>query len=416
VMLTRTARSRASSEAVASPGRVEGDLRPWEHDPWDDPDAVLPDTERTRRSRWPFKVIVYTLGLLMLAGILIGGAVGWWYIQQINPAGDPALPVNFTINEGETVESLSERLEAQGLISSAEVFRWYVERNGGLELTPGYYRLRPRDHMGNLMAVLRTPPAETYTSVTFPEGYTYTQMANRLAERSPRFLVSDFLRAAEAGEIRSEFLVQPPEIDSLEGLLFPDTYQVSNGESVEQVIGRMIALMERVGRQENIVEKGYVQGLTAYQVLIVASLVEREAKVAEDRPLIARVILNRIRHEDDNGNPDPMPLQIDAALSYGQDPNTPFDVLRGIDSPYNTYLHIGLPPTPIANPGRDSIRAVLNPAPNPPEGGALCKDVPQNQCQYLFYVLADEEGRHAFAVTLEQHEANIAKAIEAGVL
>ena len=386
----------------------------WQIDPWDDPDDVpIIVTEKARRSRWPFKVIVYTIGILAIAGILVAGGVAWWYIHEINPEGDPAPAVNFTVNQGETVETLSERLENLGLIENAGVFEWYVERNGGLELTPGYYRLRPRDHMGNIMAVLRTPPTETYTSVTFPEGYTLDRMANRLAEKSPRFLVSDFLKATSSGEIRSEYLMQPAEVDSLEGLLFPDTYQVSNGESVEQVINRMLALMERVGRQENIVEKGYVQKLDAYQVLIVASLVEREAKTEEDRPMIARVILNRLHLQDAQGNPIPMPLQIDAALYYQQDPNLPFNVLKAIDSPYNTYLHTGLPPTPIATPGRASIKAVLNPAPNPPEGGALCKGLPQEQCLYLYYVLADEEGNHAFSVTLQQHEANVQKAPEA---
>jgi UPF0755 protein len=398
-------------------GRAGVEADAWQHDPWDDPEDVpLIVTEPTRKSRWPFKVIVYTLGILLIAAILVGGGIGWWYIQQINPEGDPAPAVNFTVNPGETVESLSERLESQGLIDNAGVFQWYVERHGGLELTPGYYRLRPRDHMGNIMAVLRTPPTETYTSVTFPEGYTIERMANRLAEKSPRYLVSDFIKAATSGEIRSDFLTQPPEINSLEGLLFPDTYQVSNGETVTQVLGRMVTLMERVGRQESIVEKGYAQGLTAYQVLTVASLVEREAKTEADRPLIARVILNRLRKVDAEGRPDPMPLQIDAALYYQQDPNLPFSVLRNIDTPYNTYLHTGLPPTPIASPGRASIRAVLNPAPNPPEGGALCRGLAKNDCQYLYYVLADEEGNHAFAATLEQHEANVQKARDAGLL
>jgi UPF0755 protein len=414
-----TIRTRTSSgrDHDAAARTATGDPQPWQHDPWDDPDDVpLIVTETARRSRWPFKVIVYTLGVLLIAGVLVGGGVGWWYVQQINPEGDPAPAINFTVNPGETLETLSGRLEEEGLIDSAGVFRWYVERHGGLELTPGYYRLRPRDHMGNIMAVLRTPPAETYSSVTFPEGFTLARMANRLAEKSPRFLVSDFIRAATSGEIRSDFLAQPPEITSLEGLLFPDTYQVSNGESVEQVINRMVGLMERVGRQENIVEKGYAQGLSAYQVLIVASLVEREAKTVGDRPLIARVILNRLRMTDGNGNPAPMPLQIDAALYYQQDPNLPFTVLKSIDSPYNTYLHTGLPPTPIASPGRASIQAVLNPAPNPPEGGALCQSVPQNECKYLYYVLKDAEGNHEFAVTLAQHEANIQRAREAGVL
>lgn len=349
---------------------------------------------------------MWTLGALAIVAILIAGSTGWWYMNQINPKGDPGPAVNFTVNPGETIESLSVRLQDEGIITNARVFRWYVRRQGGLELTPGYYALRPRDHMGNLMSVLRTPPEETYSSVTFPEGFTASQMANRLAEKVPRMLVSDFLKATSDGSVRSEF--QPESVTSLEGLLFPDTYQVSNGESPGQVIQRMVSLMERVGRQEQIVEKGYVLGHSAYDVLIVASMIEREAKVDEDRPLIARVIWNRLELG--------MPLQIDATLYYGQDPNLPFDQLKSIDSPYNTYLYAGLPPTPIANPGRASIEAAANPANNPPAGGAECKNVPKDLCLYLYYVLADEEGRHVFAVTLEQHQANVDKARAAGLL
>jgi UPF0755 protein len=379
----------------------------WPHDPWDDADSTdALVIERVRRAHWPFKVVVYLAAFLLVGAVLAGGSIGWWYINQINPKGDPAPAVNFTVNPGETVDSLSVRLQDEGFITNARVFRWYVKRQGDLELTPGYYSLKPMDHMGNLLQVLRTPPEQTYTSVTFPEGFTVSKMANRLAERVPRLLVSDFVVAASDGSVTSEWL--PEGVTSLEGLLFPDTYQVSNGETPEQVVQRMVDLTERVGRQENIVEKGYVQALTAYKVLIVASMVEREAKVEEDRPMIARVILNRLRIG--------MPLQIDATLSYNQDPNLSFDQLKAIDSPYNTYLHVDLPPTPIANPGRASIQAVLNPANNPPEGGAECKNVPRDQCQYLYYVLADEDGHHAFAVTLAEHEANVQKAREAGLL
>jgi UPF0755 protein len=379
----------------------------WPHDPWDDADVTdALVIERVRRSRWPFKVLVYVVGAMLIALVLVGGSVGWWYINQINPKGDPAPAVNFTVNAGETVESLSIRLQEEGFITNARVFRWYVERQGDIELTPGYYSLKPMDHMGNLLQVLRTPPEQTYTSVTFPEGFTVAKMANRLAERVPRLLVSDFVAAAGDGSVTAEWL--PQGVTSLEGLLFPDTYQVSNGETAEAVVQRMVELTERVGRQENIVEKGYVQQLDAYSVLIVASMVEREAKVEADRPLIARVILNRVRRG--------MPLQIDATLYYDQDPNLSFDQLKSIDTPYNTYLHAGLPPTPIANPGRASIQAVLNPANNPPEGGVECVNLPRADCQYLYYVLADEDGRHAFAVTLAEHEANVQKAREAGLL
>ncbi len=383
----------------------------WTHDPWDDPDVTdALVIERARKNRWPFKWLAYSLLAIGTVTMLVGGSVGWWYLQQINPSGDPEPAVNFTVDEGETIDTLSVRLQNEGFITNARVFRWYVERQGGLELTPGYYRLRPRDHMGNLMAVLRTPPEQTYTSVTFPEGFTVDRMAQRLSERMPRLLMSDFIAAATDGSIRSEW--QPEGVTSLEGLLFPDTYQVSNGETPDQVIRRMVALMERVGRQEDIVVKGYEQALQAYQVLIVASMVEREAKIDADRPMIARVILNRLRIQ--------MPLQIDATLFYQQDQNRPFLELKALDTPYNTYLYAGLPPTPIANPGRASIQAVLNPAPNPPEGGPECQQLPdevrKEQCMWLYYVLADEEGGHAFAVTLADHEANVQKALDAGLL
>ncbi len=379
----------------------------WHDDPWDLPTAAEVEVvEVTRASRWPFKWLVALVALVAVGSLLAAGSVAWWYLHRINPSGEVSTPVNFSVEADDTLETISVRLLEQGFIVDDAVFRWYVERQGGLELTPGYFALRPLDHMGNIMQALATPPEQTFTSVTFPEGFTVAKMANRLADRIPRLLATDFLAAASDGSVRSEF--QPEGVTSLEGLLFPDTYQVSNGESATQVAGRMVAMMERVGRQEDIVVNGYIQGLTSYQVLIVASMVEREAKVEEDRALIARVILNRLRRQ--------MPLQIDATLYYQQDPDLPFTQLKVLDTPYNTYLYSGLPPTPIANPGRASIHAVLNPAPNPSEGGALCEGVAKDDCQYLYYVLADADGRHTFAVTLEQHEANVAKALADGLL
>ncbi len=385
------------------------DDRSWRHDPWDDPDqtdAIV--LERPRRSFRSLKNITYTAGALGIVAVLVLGAIGLWYVRQVNPSGAPGPAVNFTVDAGDTVETISLRLQDEGLITNARVFRYYVEHNGGLEITPGYYQLRPRDHMGNLLRVLRTPPELTYTKVTFPEGFTLEKMAARMADKVPRFSAEDFLAAANDPSIPS--LYRPAGTTSLEGLLFPDTYQVSNGESEGQVVARMVALMERVGRQENIEQLGYVQGLTAYQVLIVASMVEREAKTDADRPLIARVILNRFHSQT------PFPLAIDATLYYQQDPDTPFSVLKALDTPYNTYLHAGLPPTPIANPGRASIEAVLNPAADVTPGNAMCKGVADKDCHLYYYVLANEDGSHAFAVTQAQHEANVQAARDAGLL
>jgi len=314
---------------------VEGEA--WRDDPWDDADAIYaPVVERARPSRWPFKVVAYAALMVGVVAILVAGSVGWWYIRKINPEGDPGVPINFTVNDGDTLQTVSERLELEGLVSDAGVFRWYVEREGGLELTPGYYQIRPNEHMGNVMHVLATPPELTYRQVTFPEGFTLSKMANRLAEAVPRISYGEYMQAATDGSIVSDYTqFAPPGTTSLEGLLFPDTYQVSNGESAADVIQRQVDLMERVGRQEQIVEKGYALGLSAYDVLIIASMVEREAKTEADRPLIARVIINRYRNDDKVAFPDGMPLQIDATLLYNQDPDLPISQLKLIDTPYS---------------------------------------------------------------------------------
>lgn len=384
------------------------DESPWRSDPWDDPSetggVVL---ERARRSSRPIKWTVWFSVYVVLGLVVAAGYTGYWYTGKINPPGDPGTAETFTVAADDTLATVAARLQERGLISEAWVFERYVAWQGGLELTPGYYRIRPSDHMGNVMAVLGTPPSETFTNVTFPEGYTLERMAERLESRVPRLEAVFFNTAATDGSVRS--IYQPEGVNSLEGMLFPDTYQVSNGESTRQVLQRMVQLMERVGAQEDIEAGAARLGLTPYQVLIVASLIEREARVDEDRPKIARVIYNRLARE--------MPLQIDAALYYQQDESLGFSELKAIDSPYNLYLYQGLPPTPITNPGRASIVAALNPAPNPSLGDPLCAALSADvECVYLYYVLIDDDGRHAFAATLEQHEANIVIAREKGLL
>jgi UPF0755 protein len=383
----------------------------WPTDPWDATDQTGV-VERLRRQTRPLKWTIYTLLVLGLVAILIAGAVGWWYLGKINPEGAAGDVQNFTVAAEDDIDSLSQRLEDDGLISDAGVFRWYVERNGGLEITPGFYQIRPDDHMGNVLGRLRTPPGETYTKVTFPEGFTIDRMGRRLDATVVRMNEDEFVAAANDPTVRTAW--RPPGIASLEGMLFPDTYQVSNAESEEQVVERMVSLMERVGNQEDIEVRAPVLGRTPYEILTIASIIEREAKIPEDRAKISRVIHNRLFIQ--------MPLQVDASVLYGRDlagidPDTPFSQLREIDTAYNTYLRTGLPPTPIANAGRASIRAALNPAPNPAPGDPICVDLPEpSQCYYFFYVLADEDGGHAFAATFDQHDANVARARTAGLL
>jgi UPF0755 protein len=382
----------------------------WKTDPWDDVSVVVPDAlepiPRRRRRVLP-SLLAVCCGVVVVA-ILAAGAMGFWFLRQINPSGAPGQPTNFTVKADDTIETVSRRLERNGFVVDAAVFRWYVARQGGLTPEPGFYTLRPRDHMGNLMRVLSTPPNETYVRATFPEGYTVAQMAERLDETLRSVDAERFVELATDGSIPS--LYQKPGGTNLEGLLFPDTYFVAADETEASVIQRMVALMERVGRQEGLDQVATTGPLPSpYDVLTVASMIEREARVPGDRPLIARVIYNRLATG--------FPLQIDATLYYDGSTDTPFDVLRRRPSPYNTYLNPGLPPTPIANPGRASIRAALNPAPNPSVNDPLCSELQSGQpCAYLFYVLADADGSHAFAVTYEQHLVNVARAQAEGLL
>ena len=303
----RRERDLAAARGIDDLDSLEAlEMLDWSSDPWDDTEAASA-VERLRWQTRSIKWVAYTLLAIVMVLVLVAGIVGWWYIHQINPAGDPGDPVSFTISEDDTLDSVSERLQEQGFVEDAGVFRWYTNHNGGLELTPGYYELRTSDHMGNLLARLRTPPDETYTKVTFPEGFTLGQIAVRLERDMATMTYPDVIAAAADPSLVPA--LRPPGVTSLEGLLFPDTYQVSNGESPAHVLGRMIGAMERVASQEDMVSKGQRLGRTPYEILIIASLIEREAKTEADRPKIARVIYNRLA----NG----MPLAIDAAVHYG---------------------------------------------------------------------------------------------------
>lgn len=380
----------------------------WHADPWDDV-SVVPETatEELRPGfdylRGPVRMVV----TMVVATVLLLGAAGWWTIHQLNPSGAPGAPVNFTINDGDTMSSVASRLDADGIIANATLFRWYASTKGNITLVPGYYALKPGDNAGNIIEALSTPPAQTFVSVTFPEGMTIAQMGERLSSKLTFMSQADFVAAATDGSIVSDLL--PKGVTSLEGLLFPDTYQVSGDGSEARVVSTMAGMMQRVARQVDLKSGAKIRGFSQYEILIIASLIEREAKVPEDRAKIAQVIYNRLAEK--------MKLEIDASVKYGLDPAMTWTEMKATDHPYNTYIYPGLPPTPIANPGRASIQAALAPSGPPPKTDEACVGLPAGEkCRYLYYVLADKTGRHVFATTYEQHLANIEKSRAAGVL
>ena len=391
----------------------------WREDPWDGKDAWLAsEFEAQPLDRRPdSRTVLIALSVVMTVVLSVGGTA-MWYLRQVNPpdevsSGKP-LATNFTVNQGDSLISVSNRLEQEGFIVNASVFRWYAERKGGIDLQPGYFSLVKHEHIGEIMKKLNKSPSITFTKVTFPEGFTIKQIAQRIEDKTTRITAQSFYEAMTNELLTSEYL--PKNMTPLdlapyrfEGLLFPDTYQVSGNESVASVLDRMLRLMERVGKQEGIADSQAKVGKSPYQVLIIASIIEREAKLEIDRGKISRVIYNRLERG--------MPLQIDATLYYNSPENASFTELKAIDSPYNSYLYNGLPPTPIASPGRAAIRAALNPSPNPDLSDKMCIGIKKTQnCAYLYYVLSDADGGHTFAATEQDHATNVENSRVGGFL
>jgi len=246
--------------------------------------------------------------------------------------------------------------------------------------------------------------------VVFPEGFTVAQIAARLERDAPGFSVADVDAVLAENSLPAPF--RPEGVTSYEGLLFPALYRVAAYETEADVLARMIEEMRTRALANDIEVAAQRLGRTPYEIIIIASLIEKEVKVAEERALVSRVIHNRLELD--------MELQIDAALYYGAPADASFSELKGADTPYNVYLRKGLPPTPIASPGEASLIAAMNPADDPADDDALCtvrtRREKREECRLLFYVLKDAEGRHAFATTYRLHELNVAAAREAGVL
>jgi UPF0755 protein len=200
------------------------------------------------------------------------------------------------------------------------------------------------------------------------------------------------MAVAQSGTVHSQF--QPPGSTSLEGLLFPDTYFVNPGDDEAKLLARMVDAFDRMASAAGAQDAQVKAGVTPYQAIVVASLVEEEAKVDEDRGMIARTIYNRLGRN--------MKLGIDATVEYAIGAHKPrlTNADLDIDSPYNTRKFAGLPPTPIAAAGQKSLEAALNPTPGP----------------WLYYVLADANGRHAFATTDAEFEQLVRQARAKGLV
>jgi UPF0755 protein len=245
--------------------------------------------------------------------------------------------------------------------------------------------------MGDVRAALDRGPRLAFTDVTVPEGK-WVSDVDEIVAAVPGFDAAAFAAEVDSGVVRS--LYQPQDVTSLEGLLFPDTYRVDENEDEQAVLARMVSTLDQVATELGYAESAARVGREPYEVLIIASLIEAEARVDGDRAKISRVIYNRLEQG--------MTLGIDATVYYALQRRggglTRSDL--AVDSPYNTRVNPGLPPTPIGLPGRASLEAALNPEPGP----------------WLYYVLADEQGNHAFSDSYAQFQRDVAAARDRGLL
>ncbi len=349
---------------------------------------------------------VKILSIVVLTVAIAGGSV-WFFDYWTSESQSEMVgrPVTVEITEEDDGSSVAEKL------TDAEVIRYgfYFEqrlRFGGGELKPGVYNLRVGMSVPEIIDRVTVPSedapddeeaaqgntSQPSFSVTFIEGQRIEQNAAVVEEAGLQNGAAEYLAAAQdVDRFRGSysFLESVPEGATLEGFLFPSTYNIGEGAGAADVIHLQLTTFESTFTPE-MREQADALGLSIYEVVILASIVEREAQIPEERPIIAQVYLNRLE--------EGMVLNADPTLQYVVGtPEEWWPVLntelleQASGSPYNTYETEGLPPTPVSNPGFASIQAVLQPSGD----------------SFLYFVTTgDESGAHVFANTLEEHNAN----------
>lgn len=321
-------------------------------------------------------VLVVVLVIVALA------AGGFIYIDdQTTRAADSSntKQINVEIPEGSSTASIAKILKDKGIIDSETAFKIRA-RLDKAEYKAGTYSLAPSMTMPEISKIIEEGRDNANTvKVTIPEGYTVKQIAARLEEKGV-CTADDFMNEEQNGQFDYDFLQSAVTGDHrMEGYLYPDTYELYKDSGAHKAIDKMLAKFDEVYSEElKSADSAVTSKYNENQIVTVASLIEREAKLDKERPEVASVIYNRL---DKN-----MKLQLCSTVQFAQGKvkQRLYNSDLKIDSPYNTYMNIGLPPGPIAAPGDESIKAALNPA----------------KTDYLFFVVnSNGDGLHNFAAT-----------------
>ncbi len=354
-------------------------------------------------SVWRLARPIVVIALIVAAGVGIvttaswlGGRVG----AGIDVVGtdergeiEPGLEVEVDIPLGSSAEAIAEILYQAGVIDSTSQFEAAVRAAGaGAALQAGTYDLITGMDQATLIDELRRGPRPAVYTVTIREGLRVGEIIAALSEASG-FDAGDFENALLSGAVSTSVRQMPEEVTlrDWDGLLFPDTYEFSVEASAASLLQRLATTMEN--RMDSVDWSAFeAAGFTQYQGVIIASLIESEVRVADERPIVSSVVRNRIA--------DGARLDIDATILYALDTRDPAAIDIELDSPYNTRRFAGLPPTPISAPGLASLQAAAQPA----------------DTEYRYYVLSSPEGSHTFSVTLEEHNVAVAQARADGII
>jgi UPF0755 protein len=338
-----------------------------------------------RRASWGRWIALAVVLAIVCLGFAASRYYGW-----CQEASGPKDPVTFVVRDGQSGSAVVDRLHERDVLRCELVSKWLLRRSGAEgELRAGTFELTTNMTPDEAFEVLTTPPEPVPTvRVTIPEGYRLTQIAERVHE-SLGIPAKAFMNAADSRNWSLPPYL-PEDAESIEGFLFPETYEFAKGQTRPSDVIRELLDQFAVEAENLPWDRAEELGVTPYEVVVIASMIEKEAALEEERALIAGVIYNRLAI--------PMTLGIDATLLYDDptpDGQLSFSDLE-FDSPYNTRINPGLPPTPIASPGRASLEAALSPA----------------DTDFLFYVLCGEDGHHEFGLTAAEHEANRIKCDE----
>ncbi len=317
-------------------------------------------------------------------------------ILSVNQNSSQIEIINVSINQGSSASDIASLLSSEGVVTSQLAFELYLRsENLTDKLRAGDYEIANNLEFSEITAILlKGPPLKTYT-ITIPEGLWITETLLSISSQTG-FDYDLLLNSLLSGQVESEFLYlnDPTKLSNWEGLLYPNTYQInleSNGEEILQI---MVNELESV-TAKLLSEQQLPTWIETYnELFIVASLVEAESKIQEDRPLVSSVVKNRIQEE--------MLIQIDATVLYALQKRKSQVLLVDlqIDSEYNTYKYLGLPPTPISGFGERSIQAVL--------------DTPEND--FLYYLLTEKNGKMSFTNDYTEFINLKNKAKEEGVI